>query len=239
MKYNNYVFDLYGTLIDIRTDEQQYSFWRKISYQLKKRGIDKTPGFLRQEYHDLIKRQLLNNSHEYGEADVIKAFAEMADGKLSDSELNVFAWLFRQKSTSLLKLYDGVTELLEMLKREKGKIILLSNAQSSFTLPELKLLGIDKCFDHIFISSDYGVRKPDADFWQIMIDETGIKPAESVMIGNDYEADLSTAKRLGFDTIYIHQAISPKLNDTLINKIETCAEKIMDGDVKKLLEYLK
>lgn len=239
MKYNNYVFDLYGTLIDIRTDEQQYSFWRKISYQLKKKGIDKTPAFLRQEYHDLIKRQLLNNSHEYGEADVIKAFAEMADEKLSDSELHEFAWLFRQKSTSLLKLYDGVTELLKMLKMGNGKIILLSNAQSSFTLPELRMLGIDKCFDHIFISSDYGVRKPDADFWQIMIDETGIKPNESVMIGNDYEADLSTAKRLGFDTIYIHQAISPKLNDILKRKINTCTEKIMDGDVKKLIEYLK
>ena len=30
LKYENYIFDLYGTLIDIRTDENKPEFWEKI-----------------------------------------------------------------------------------------------------------------------------------------------------------------------------------------------------------------
>lgn len=239
MKYDNYVFDLYGTLIDIRTDEERYGFWRSISNLLKKDSIDKTPAVLREEYRREIDKQFENSKYQYPEADVMKAFAMMSEGKLNDEELKNFAWKFRQKSTSLLKLYDGVTELLDMLKKENRKIILLTNSQRCFTMPELQLLGIEDCFDSIFISSDYGVRKPDMDFWNIMLWEIGIDPARSIMIGNDYEADLSTAKTLGLDTAYIHQAISPELNEDVLSKIEQCTYKIMDGSVKKLAEYLK
>lgn len=33
-QYQNFVFDLYGTLVDIRTDEEQPSFWRSCSRYL-------------------------------------------------------------------------------------------------------------------------------------------------------------------------------------------------------------
>ena len=31
MKYQNYVFDLYGTLVDIHTDEEQQMLWEKMA----------------------------------------------------------------------------------------------------------------------------------------------------------------------------------------------------------------
>ena len=34
----NYIFDLYGTLIDIHTDEQSLSFWKKLCVYLNERG---------------------------------------------------------------------------------------------------------------------------------------------------------------------------------------------------------
>ena len=31
MEYKNYVFDLYGTLVDIKTDEEDMNAWSKLS----------------------------------------------------------------------------------------------------------------------------------------------------------------------------------------------------------------
>ena len=154
-------------------------------------------------------------------------------GKLDEKELNEFAWYFRQKSTLKLQLYDGVTELLEYIRNNGGRIILLSNAQACFTMPELKKLDLLKYLDHVFISSDYGVCKPDEAFWKIMIDRTKIDPHKTVMIGNDYFSDISGARAFGVKGIYIHQDISPQ------NEPEFTSEaKIMDGNVRKIAEYL-
>ena len=30
MKYENYIFDLYGTLVDIHTDEEKTELWEKL-----------------------------------------------------------------------------------------------------------------------------------------------------------------------------------------------------------------
>ena len=31
MKYENYIFDLYGTLVDIHTDEEKTELWEKLA----------------------------------------------------------------------------------------------------------------------------------------------------------------------------------------------------------------
>ena len=49
--------------------------------------------------------------------------------------------------------------------RAAGKRVwLLSNAQRVFTGPELQKLGIDDCFNGIYISSDYDCKKQILDF---------------------------------------------------------------------------
>ena len=60
----------------------------------------------------------------------------------------------------MIGLYDGVIELLEGLKQAGKKIYLLSNAQESFTIPEMEELGILPYFDGIMISSEEKVCKP-------------------------------------------------------------------------------
>ena len=58
------------------------------------------------------------------------------------------------KGWELMKaITDGVTDLLEALKKKGKKIYLLSNAQRIFTEYEMHTLGIAKYFDDIFISS--------------------------------------------------------------------------------------
>lgn len=51
MKYRNYIFDLYGTLIDIHTDEEMPQLWEFMSGYLEENfGTHISPGNLRREY---------------------------------------------------------------------------------------------------------------------------------------------------------------------------------------------
>lgn len=75
---------------------------------------------------------------------------------------------FRILSTDYVKLYDGVTDLLEALKKKGKKIYLLSNAQRIFTEYEMHTLGIAKYFDDIFISSTWWGKKTGQQIFSII-----------------------------------------------------------------------
>ena len=87
----------------------------------------------------------------------------------------------RVLSTEYVRLYDGTEEMLRSLKAMGKTLILLSNAQRIFTEYEVKALGILELFDKVFISSDYGVKKPDIRFYEIMLDQCQIPVNEGIM----------------------------------------------------------
>ena len=55
-EYDNYIFDLYGTLIDIHTDEQQPLLWEKMAEYLDEHfGAKYEPSALRKRYLEICK----------------------------------------------------------------------------------------------------------------------------------------------------------------------------------------
>jgi len=136
--------------------------------------------------------------------------------------------IFRKLSTKYICLYDGVVELLDELSK-KHNLYVLSNAQASFTIPELKELGIYDYFEDIAISSDYGIKKPNIMFFKEAINNFNLKD-DIVMIGNDYECDIKPAKKLGLKTVFIESNLTP-LNE--------CEDKIMGFNRLEILEKIK
>jgi putative hydrolase of the HAD superfamily len=57
MKYENYIFDLYGTLIDIRTDEYRNGFWKQMAEYYACFGADYSSAELHDRYNTLIKEE--------------------------------------------------------------------------------------------------------------------------------------------------------------------------------------
>ena len=223
--YQDYIFDLYGTLVDIRTDEKQRPLWNKMSLFYGYYGADYMPEELYASYLSLVSAKEKarqegdeggpHYEHEsYPEFPIEEVFRELytAKGIQPTEDLVVHTGqMFRVCSTHHIRLYAGAKELLHALKEKKKGVYLLSNAQRIFTEYELRYLQIFDYFDGILISSDYGVRKPDERFFHLLVDKYRIKPKKSLMIGNDLDSDIAGAKRLGMDTFYIHSAISPEL----------------------------
>ena len=148
--YKNYIFDLYGTLIDIRTDESSLNFWRKAAAVFAQGKASFSPGELKNAYYKYVKlalwrERLCHPFWHHRDIELLDVFARLYSlkGVTADDELlRSTARRFRKASTQKLCLYDGVKELLDALKAAGKRIYLLSNAQESFTVPELEEVGI-------------------------------------------------------------------------------------------------
>ena len=241
--YRNIIFDLYGTLIDIRTDEYSIDFWRKAVQVFATGGASFSPGELRTSYTKYVKRayrrqKLAHLNYKYLDIDLLQVFKQLYKDKNINADemlLRDTARKFREDSTEYIQLYDGVIELLDGLRDAGKHIYLLSNAQESFTIPEMDELGILGYFDGIMISSEEGVCKPQRQFFEKLLEKYELNPKECLMVGNDKNSDMLGAKSAGIDGLYIHQEISPEVED----ESEIHARwKIMDGDVRKILSCI-
>ena len=153
--------------------------------------------------------------------------------KVTKKEIEYIAEAFRCFSTKYIRLYDGVLDLLDTLKAKGKRVYLLSNAQRVFTENELNMFGLMKYFDGVVISSDEECSKPDAHYYQTLFDRYGLEKSESIMIGNDYLADIGGAADFGIDSLYIHQSISPEIRGELRSQYS-----VMDGNVFKIIYSL-
>ena len=217
--YDTCIFDMYGTLVDIRTDENKEELWEKLSLFYAFYGAFYTPEELARSYKRLTgemtagHEELRRDSHEaFPEIRIEEVFRALFEEKgiAPDEPLVRHAGqFFRILSMEFIRLYDGTEEMLSAVKESGRKIYLLSNAQRIFTEYEMNALGITKYFDGIFISSDEGCKKPDLKFFRKLIDTCGIDPERAVMVGNDGICDIEGAKRAGLGTVYVHSDISP------------------------------
>lgn len=241
MKYRNYIFDLYGTLVDINTDEWSAQLWKKMAILYGYHGAAYTYRELHSEYIRLveeekkaaIKRNPLFSVIDIKIEKVFRQLFKQKGAKVSKPLVLEVCEVFRCFSTKYIKLYDGVVELLDTIKENGGRIYLLSNAQRIFTENELNMLGLTPYFDGICISSDEECSKPDPYYFLILFDRYRLKKEESVMIGNDWRSDIGGAADFGIDSLYIHQSISPEIEGELRSTYS-----VMDGDVYKMIDIL-
>ena len=150
--YDNYIFDLYGTLADIHTEENDPLVWKKLALFYGYYDADYSSEELKERYAAIIageeskmKSEKKDDAHEaHPEVQIEEVFQKLFEekGVKADPTLAVHAGqFFRILSTDYVKLYDGVTDLLEALKKKGKKIYLLSNAQRIFTEYEMHTHG--------------------------------------------------------------------------------------------------
>ncbi|MCD8347567.1 MAG: HAD family hydrolase [Lachnospiraceae bacterium] len=249
LTYENYIFDLYGTLVDIHTDESLPALWEKMSFFYGYYGARYTPDELRMTWNRLTEHYRQEAAENTGRAaqgyeanpaaaqcvalssSRLRPAADAQRGGVSTEieidltcviqalysrkgvtasrELAVHTGqFFRVLSTEYIRLYDGTVPMLERLRANGKKVWLLSNAQRIFTQYELCLLDLERHFDGILISSDYGAGKPNPFFFQQLIEQFGIDFSRSLFIGNDAVNDIGGAQGVGLDSFYVHSNLS-------------------------------
>lgn len=212
LKYENYIFDLYGTLIDIHTEEGERKLWKALAKFYRVHGAFYFAGGIRRGYHKYVKEEL-EKSEEIQVEKVFKKLFAVKGVEADDALILETCRYFRDTSTYHLRLYEWSLPILQKLKENGKKVYLLSNAQRSFTYHEMEKLDIVKYFDAIHISSDYGVKKPNPKFFEILIEKEKLDVKECLFLGNDQTCDILGAQGVGMDTWYVHTNCSPEYRE--------------------------
>ena len=216
MKYTDLVFDLYGTLVDIHTEEDD-RVWEKTAFYFGFYGASYTGPELKDAFQSAMRAREAKAGQSYECFPDLPFEETMADlfrakGVTENADtlgINA-AQLFRISSLDYIRLYPHALEALAKLRKAGYRLWLLSNAQAIFTAYELRLLGLGEQLDGIYLSSNYKCRKPDLRFYQALIDERHLDVSKTMMIGNDRQTDIAGAKAAGMATLYMHTDLTPR-----------------------------
>ena len=237
MYYPNYIFDLYGTLTDIWTDETSPSLWRRTALWYREQGADWQGAELRERYLELCQQEQGRFSDPLAEIELRKVFeALFAEKGVSPDHALVedTARFFRICSMKRLARYPWVLPTFQSLRERNARIFLLSNAQACFTEGELRGLGLAGAFDGVVLSSDAGIRKPSAKILQVLLDRYHLSVRDCLMVGNDPDADIGMAAEAGMDSLYLKTATSPD------GPLPEAATRVLpDEDYGKMGELLR
>lgn len=99
------------------------------------------------------------------------------------------------------ELYPDVMEALKDLNN-KYKFGLVSNT-GKLTREILRNLGVYDFFDHITLSCEIGILKPDTRIFYSVLSGLNVRPTDACMIGNNPMEDLYAAKRIGMKTVLV------------------------------------
>lgn len=215
MKYTDLIFDLYGTLVDIHTDEN-HEVWEKTAVLFGFYGAHYTGDSLHAAFTDAMRQREAAAGQSYEcfpdipcEQVMAQLFRDKGITENADKLGVQAAQLMRISSMEYIRLYPHAREALVSLRLQGYRLWLLSNAQQVFTAFELVHLGLGEEFDKIYLSSDYLCRKPDPRFFQALLQEQKLDIRSCLMIGNDRNTDIAGAKALGLDTLYMHTNLTP------------------------------
>jgi len=240
MAIKGILFDLYGTLIDIETDESLEEIYRAIAHYLTYHGIYLHRGEVRNRYWEILRQQKEESKEEYSEIDVEaiwNTFLKNEGLEPLPSRQNLavtLAQLFRGISRTRLRLYPEVKRILDELR--PGYLLgIISDAQPCYALPEIRAARLEGYFDPVIISAPRGYRKPDPRLWGEALQIMKLNPSQAVYVGNDMYRDIFGAQRVGIRTIFVdshqgaksHQNITP---DFFAVRFEQVMEGIVSVD---------
>lgn len=197
-------FDLYGTLIDIKTDENELRVYETISRYISYHLVAISAEELKKAYFEGIQQHLSQSKEIYPDVDVYKIFSDIMHkyGKKRYSKNIVIdiAMLFRSLTIRHFGVFAGLYDVLYLLSKSY-EIAIISDAQWVFAEPEIAMLGLDQFFKLRILSSRLGFKKPDIRLFHHAMERVGVTSKESVYIGDNPFKDLAGAKKTGMKFI--------------------------------------
>lgn len=205
------LFDLYGTLVDIKTDEYRQELWDTLSRFLRYQEVEVEAQTLQETYFARVQSALDESREEYPELNVPDIFRQLLQelGLKGTPEFFVdFAQLFRTLSMLNFGTYPDTIPTLEAL-RGHFKLGLVSNAQRIFLETEMKMVGLDSLLNIVVISSDHGFSKPDTRLMKIALEELGVAPEQAIYVGDNGFRDICGAQQAGLTAVLLDRGNDP------------------------------
>jgi putative hydrolase of the HAD superfamily len=214
------LFDLYRTLIDITTDERKPEVWERLASFLRYRGLQADASAMRRTFFSRAEQTQADSDEAHPEVDVLAIFREMLRGMGHDEPEDdgdggfavAVTQLFRVLSMVHFGLYPDTLRTLRAL-HGTFRLGLVSDAQRFFIEPEIRILGLDRFFDVVVISSCEGFHKPDPRMFRRALERLGLEPEQVTYVGDHVERDICGARQARLRTVLIRRDGVPETRD--------------------------
>jgi putative hydrolase of the HAD superfamily len=123
-------------------------------------------------------------------------------------------------------LFDNALDILDYLKPQYSMHI-ITNGFEEVQIRKLRNSNLSPFFDQVITSEKVGVKKPNPVIFEYALEITGADAHESVMIGDNFEADIIGAMEVGM------QAIFCKFNGEIATRQVPTVDNLME--LKKFL----
>ena len=175
-------FDLKGLNIsNLETFQKEFSVVNRHQWSLLEKNLI--------THEDLRRRRFQETLENLGVKDLKKSFG---------LEINEY---FLELLPKMAHLIEGAVDVLEYLL-PKYELHIISNGWQDIQVNKMKSSEIHHYFGEIITNELAGTRKPDRGIFDYAIDITKANLVESLMIGDNYEADILGAINVNMDTVF-------------------------------------
>ena len=133
-----------------------------------------------------------------------------------------FDYDYLETIVTLKKVVAGAPKLLQHLKK-RGSVNVLSNGFANLQFRKLQSAGLDRYIDLMVLSDDIGVTKPDKRLFDYALEKTKANAETTLMIGDNYDADILGAYNAGWKTIFFNrrgESIENNVADLVVQSLE-------------------
>lgn len=206
-KYKHLFFDLDHTLWDFETNSHETlkevyagngmheklhpdfeAFFERYSYHNKKLWDRYHHGHIRQE--ELRWKRMWHALLDFKNGD------EKLAKKMSVEYLEI---LPTKKA-----LFPYAKEIVEYLSGKKYVLHMITNGFEEVQWGKLRNSGIVQYFDQVVTSEKAMALKPHKEIFEFALQQSGARLEESIMIGDNLDADIGGAMKFGMDTVFVN-----------------------------------
>jgi putative hydrolase of the HAD superfamily len=220
MKYRHLFFDLDHTLWDFEANAKETMAELYEMNLLKAKGIDDFDVFFqRYSFHnERLWSRYTKGFIKQEELRWKRMWLALLDYTIADEVLaKQMANQFLDRLPFKKNLFPYTTEILNYLTQKNYKLHLITNGFSSIQANKLASCNLTGYFIEIITSEASNSLKPDKEIFEYALNKSGALRGESIMIGDNLDADISGAMNAGLDTIFVnHLKITTHLKPTYI-----------------------
>jgi len=185
-------------------------------------GLDSTEEDAQKVLNKIIEQKGSNYGMHFN--DLVKAIMGNYDPKI----VTMGIITYHNVKFALLRPYSDTIKTLVDLKSMGLKLGILTDGVTIKQWEKLIRLGIHPFFDEVVTSEEYGLGKPNVEFFNYGLKKIKLKPEEVIYVGDRVDKDILPAKSVGMHTIRILQG-----------KYSETPDEVSDYKIKSISELSK
>lgn len=218
MKYRHLFFDLDHTLWDFETNAKESLHDIFTSLSLQERGIPHfDPFFTRYSYHNhRLWDKYTRGEIKQDELRWKRMWLALLDFKIADETLSRrMAVDFLEVLPTKNNLFPHTVEILQYLTEKNYLLHLVTNGFEQVQHNKLKHANLSKFFKVVTTSEASNSLKPHKEIFLHALREAGAQTTESIMIGDNLDADIRGGMNAGLDTVFVnHLGVTTEMQPT-------------------------